>query len=101
MISGCEPAKNGIRHVDDLLGAFRWWALRPAQSLKPTSYTCPLCDEQLHATSEHMLMVPEGDLSRRRHAHSDCVAKASRAGRLPSLEQWRKRAQPGPGLRKR
>jgi hypothetical protein len=69
--------------------AFRWWDVRPAQNLKPATYICPLCDLQLQATSEHMLLLPEGDPSRRRHAHSDCVAQARRAGKLLTQDEWR------------
>jgi hypothetical protein len=70
--------------------SFRWWEVRRAQNLKPTTYICPLCDLQLHAMSEHMLLLPEGDPSRRRHAHTDCVAQARRAGKLLSQDEWRK-----------
>jgi hypothetical protein len=56
----------------------RWWTLRPAQSLKPASYVCPFCDGMLHATSEHALVAPEGDLSKRRHAHVECVVAEQR-----------------------
>jgi len=72
------------------LDAFRWWELRSAQNLKATTYICPLCDQQLYATSEHTLLLPEGDPSRRRHAHTDCVAQARRAGRLLTQDEWRK-----------
>jgi len=67
----------------------RWWTLRHAQNLKPATYRCPLCDGQLHALSEHVLLAPEGDLSRRRHAHTACVAEARAAGQLPSWDEWR------------
>ncbi len=73
----------------------RWWLVRPAHNLKPATYRCPLCGEHLPALSTHMLIVPEGDSARRRHAHSACVLKARRAGRLPTREEWR-RAQPAP-----
>jgi hypothetical protein len=43
--------------------------------------------------SEHMLMFPEGDHARRRHAHSRCVMRARQTGRLLSREEWR-RTQP-------
>jgi hypothetical protein len=86
---------------DPRLGAFRWWAIRPAQNLKAQSYICPLCDQQFHAMTEHMLIVPEGDASRRRHAHSDCVANARRAGKLPSIDEWRKTQPSAPRLRDR
>jgi hypothetical protein len=73
----------------------RWWVIRPAQNLKPATYRCPLCGNHLPALSEHMLIVPEGDAGRRRHAHAACVMKARRAGRLPTREEWQ-RTQPAP-----
>jgi hypothetical protein len=81
--------------------AFRWWEVRRAQNVKPTTYICPLCDEQLYATSEHTLLLPEGDPSRRRHAHTDCVAQARRAGRLLTQDEWRKTKTSAPGSRNR
>jgi hypothetical protein len=39
--------------------------------------------------------MPEGDPSRRRHAHTACVLAERKAGRLPTRDEWR-RAQPGP-----
>jgi hypothetical protein len=68
-----------------------WWAVRRAQSRKPASYRCPLCGYQLHAMSAHVLIAPEGDTSRRRHAHPECVAAAFRDGRMRHRPQ-------GPGL---
>ena len=56
-----------------------WYSVRPARSLKPATYRCPLCGYRLHAMSAHVLIVPEGDASRRRHAHAECAA----AARLP------------------
>jgi hypothetical protein len=76
--------------------SFRWWDVRPAQNLKPTTYVCPLCDLQLQATSEHVLLLPEGDPSRRRHAHADCVEKARRAGKLLTEDEWRKSRSASP-----
>ena len=70
----------------------RWWAMRPAQSLKPASYVCPLCDGMLHATSEHALIAPEGDVSKRRHAHMECVAAARKRGELPTEDDFKKGA---------
>ncbi|HET7507418.1 MAG TPA: hypothetical protein VFJ53_03580 [Solirubrobacterales bacterium] len=67
----------------------RWWAMRPAQNLKPATYRCPLCGEHLPALSEHVLIWPEGDKSRRRHAHTECVLRARKAGRLPTEDEWR------------
>jgi hypothetical protein len=79
------------RSIDGYRGQMepRWWTMRPAQSLKPASYVCPFCDAMLHATSEHALVAPEGDVSRRRHAHLECVAEARRAGRLRTEDEWR------------
>ena len=63
--------------------------MRRAQSLKPASYVCPLCDGMLHATSEHALIAPEGDVSKRRHAHTECVLTERRAGRLRAEDEVR------------
>jgi hypothetical protein len=74
-----------------------WWAVRRAQSSKPATYRCPLCGYRLHAMSAHVLIAPEGDTSRRRHAHAECVAAAN----LTTHDDWR-RAQPRrPGLLER
>jgi hypothetical protein len=75
----------------------RWWAVRRASSSKPATYRCPLCGRLLHAMSEHMLIAPEGDSSRRRHAHSGCVARARASGTLRTLDDWRA-AQPRHGI---
>lgn len=72
--------------MDDFSAA-AWYAMRPAGSRKPATYRCPLCRRQLPALSEHVLVLPEGDASRRRHAHTACVLKARRAGRLPLREE--------------
>jgi hypothetical protein len=69
----------------------RWWAVRPARSLKPATYRCPLCGRRLHAMSDHVLIAPEGDAARRRHAHVECV----RTARLPTRDEWRA-SQPRP-----
>ena len=71
------------------VGEPRWWSFRRAQSLKPSTYKCPLCGELLHAMSEHALIAPEGDSGRRRHAHIECVIAARGAGRLPTYDEWR------------
>ncbi len=74
-----------------------WWTLRRAQNRKPATYTCPLCGNYLPALSEHMLIAPEGDTSRRRHAHTECVAAARRAGWLPTREEWLRTQPREPG----
>jgi hypothetical protein len=35
-----------------------------------------------------MLIAPEGDTRRRRHAHTECVLHARRDGRLRLREEW-------------
>ena len=75
----------------------RWWSLRPAQNRKPATYRCPLCDRYLPAISEHVLLAPEGDSARRRHAHTKCVLAARKAGRLPTREEWKRTLPRGPG----
>jgi hypothetical protein len=59
------------------------------------TYTCPLCGRLLPALGEHMLLLPEGDASGRRHAHTKCVMKARKEGRLPTREEF-ERAARGP-----
>jgi hypothetical protein len=61
----------------------RWWAFRPARSLRPATYTCPFCGEAVLAMSEHLVIAPEGDASRRRHAHVECVQRARAEDRFP------------------
>ena len=51
----------------------RWQVIRSVRSLKPATYRCPFCGQLLHAMSEHLLVAPDGDRSRRRHAHIECV----------------------------
>jgi len=70
------------------LQAARWWSVRRAQSRKPATFTCPFCGQYLPAMSEHMLLLPEGDAGRRRHAHAACAQAARRQGRLRSREEW-------------
>jgi hypothetical protein len=42
-----------------------------------------------------MLIAPEGDSRRRRHAHSQCVLAARRRGQLVLRDEWL-RSQPRP-----
>jgi hypothetical protein len=62
--------------------------MRRAQSRSPKTYRCPFCGDLLHAMSEHVLIAPEGDVERRRHAHTACVAAKRRAGELPTQDEW-------------
>jgi hypothetical protein len=66
----------------------RWWTIRRAQNRKPATYRCPLCGGFLPALSEHVLIAPEGDTSRRRHAHTKCALNARKAGQLPARDEW-------------
>jgi len=75
--------------------AARWYVMRRATNTKPSTYRCPLCGRLLPALSEHVLVLPDGDPARRRHAHTQCVLQARRAGRLPLREEVEPRA---PGL---
>ncbi|MHB1537433.1 MAG: hypothetical protein ACYCUM_06610 [Solirubrobacteraceae bacterium] len=76
------------------LPAARWWSVRAASNRKPSTYRCPICGHLLPALGEHVLIAPEGDKSRRRHAHMSCVLAARKAGDLLLEEDWR-RAQRG------
>ncbi len=75
--------------------------MRPAQNRKPTTYRCPFCDEYLPALSEHVLIAPEGNKERRRHAHTECVMAARRAGELPTEAEWRRSLPRPPSLWRR
>ena len=63
--------------------------MRAAQNLKPVTYRCPFCGELLPSMMAHVLVLPEGDVRRRRHAHRECALAERRAGRLPSRDEWR------------
>jgi hypothetical protein len=69
--------------------------MRPAQSRRPATYRCPFCGERLHAMSAHVLIAPEGDVDRRRHAHLECVRRERAAGRLPTQDEARPPGEAG------
>jgi hypothetical protein len=75
--------------------------MRRAQSHKPATYRCPFCGRHLPALSEHVLIAPEGDASRRRHAHTECALAARKAGRLPSRDEWLRTQPRRPSLWRR
>jgi hypothetical protein len=60
-----------------------WWDVRMARNPSGSIYTCPLCEGPIHSSTEHMLITPDGNPNRRRHAHTECVREAIDAGRLP------------------
>jgi len=51
--------------------------------------------------SEHVVIAPEGDVERRRHAHPECVAAAHEAGTFRTYDEWRatQPKRPGPFAR--
>ena len=71
------------------LSHVRWWEVRRARNSKAATYRCPLCGYYLHATTEHTLISPEGDSSRRRHAHTECVLAARKNGTFKTYDDWR------------
>jgi hypothetical protein len=81
----CQGRDNGP--VSGLPSA-PWWTVRRAANRKPSTYRCPFCGHLLSALSEHMLIAPEGDTRRRRHAHSECVLRARGQGRLRLHDEW-------------
>jgi hypothetical protein len=62
--------------------------MRRAQNLKPATYSCPFCRKHLPSMTDHVLIAPEDDRSKRRHAHWECVRKARAEGRLPTQSEW-------------
>ncbi len=82
----------------DTLPAADWYSVRRAVNSKPSTYTCPFCRQRLLALTEHVLVAPEGDTTRRRHAHTQCTLKARAAGSLPSQEEWKATQPKPPGL---
>jgi hypothetical protein len=84
-----QPTVPGTARKRGTAAKPQWFEARRAQNRKPATYTCPLCHQLLPALSEHMLLFPEGDHQRRRHAHTACVLRARQDGRLPTREEWR------------
>jgi hypothetical protein len=81
--------------MSTILPPARWWTARRASSRKPATYRCPICGHRLPALIEHMLIAPEGDSRRRRHAHTECVLAARTRGELVLRDEWL-RTQPRP-----
>jgi hypothetical protein len=79
----------------------RWWAVRRAQNRRPATYRCPFCGRYLPALSEHVLIAPEGDFARRRHAHTACMLSARRVGELPTQDEWKRSLPCRPGIWRR
>ena len=78
-----------------------WWSVRRAANRKPATYRCPLCGRHLPALSEHMLIAPEGDSRRRRHAHTSCVMAARARGQLVLRDEWLRSQPRAPSLWRR
>lgn len=83
---------------NDTLPVAEWYSVRRAINSKPSTYTCPFCRGRLLALTEHVLVAPEGDTTRRRHAHTDCTLQARAAGTLPSQDEWKATQPKSPGL---
>jgi hypothetical protein len=75
--------------------------VRPAANRKPSTYRCPICGQHLPSLREHMLIAPEGDTRRRRHAHTECVARARSRGELLLREEWLRTQPRRPALWRR
>ena len=69
--------------MDDAFGA----------NLKAASYVCPICDGMLHATSEHALIAPEGDVSSDAMPTSNELPAARKRGELVTEDEWRARTK--------
>ena len=39
--------------------------------------------------SEHVLIAPQNDAAERRHAHTECVLAARKAGTFKTYDDWR------------
>lgn len=73
----------------------RWWEIRPAQGSQFKTYTCPFCHRRLVAMNPNTLLFPEGDRTRRRHAHTTCVAAQRKAGKLLTRREWERSQRMG------
>lgn len=78
----------------------RWWDIRPAQSGQPKTYTCPICHGRFLAMVPNVLLSPEGDRERRRHAHVECVARQRQAGKLLTKGEWERNRRETRGPRR-
>jgi hypothetical protein len=78
-----------------------WWTVRRAHNRKPATYRCPFCGNRLLALTDHVLIAPEGDTSRRRHAHTECALQARSRGELPLREDWLRSQPARPSLWRR
>ena len=45
----------------------------------------------------HVLIKPEGDAERRRHAHTECVMRERTAGRMPTREEYQRQQRRAAG----
>jgi hypothetical protein len=78
----------------------RWWDMRPAQGKQPKTYTCPICHHRLWGMNPNTLLFPEGDRERRRHAHTACVAKQRKAGKMLTRAEWERAHPPARSARR-
>ena len=76
----------------------RWWTVAAGAEPQARDLPLPFCGRHLPALSEHVLIMPEGDATRRRHAHTACALAERRAGRLPDRDEYRATQPREPGL---
>jgi hypothetical protein len=50
--------------------------------------------------SDHVVIAPENDAARRRHAHTECVLAARQAGTFKTYDDWREEQPRRPLLRR-
>jgi hypothetical protein len=93
----CRQRRDNV----DVLTPAPWWTVRRAANRKPATYSCPICGHPLPALSEHMLIAPEGDTRRRRHAHTRCVLKARSRGQIVMRDEWLRSQPRAPSLWRR
>jgi hypothetical protein len=89
-----DRAASVRRSLFSMSDSVRWWDTRPAEGMRAKTYTCPICHEYLWAMNPNTLMFPEGDRQRRRHAHTECVAREWKAGRLLTKAEWQRTNRP-------
>jgi hypothetical protein len=68
--------------------------MRPAQGRQAKTYTCAICHGRFLAMVPNTLLYPEGDRERRRHAHTACVARQRKAGKLLTRAEWERASRP-------
>jgi hypothetical protein len=50
--------------------------------------------------SDHVVIAPENDAARRRHAHTECIVAARKAGTFKTYDDWREQQPRSSRLRR-